>query len=359
MNRGRGLNEIKEQIERERQLAYDIHVPTPLLNSYYDESSNMVIHVDSPEVKENDFKVTNIAHGQLADKLSIPRTYYNRMAANNPNLLLDNINSWFVKQPETRFMRTLGKSMRAFLSNAYKPIDNFLIGDFIIPFLESIEGLEVKSSELTDTRLYIQAVSTRLTDEVAVGDEVQAGIVISNSEIGMGRLKVEFFMYFLKCLNGMIGNELVSKTHLGKRISADAEGLNEFTTDRTKRLEDEALMSGLRDLVDAALVNDLYFTKQMNKLRLANKNPITAPIARIIDVTRKHYGMTEGESEKVSEKLSLGGNFTRYGLSAAVTNLAGDLENYDRTVDLEKIGGNIIEMPYGTWKQWNGDEGVA
>lgn len=352
MNRGRNLNEIKAQIDRERNEGYDIHVPTQFLSGHYDPTNNLTIHIDSNDVKRNDFKVSQIAHGQLADKLGIPRTYYNRMMGNNPELLLNNINSWFVKQPEVRFMRTMGNNMRAFLSNAYKPIDNFLIGDFIIPFLEQIEGLEVKSAELTESRLYIQAVSTRLTDEVVVGDEVQAGIIISNSEIGMGRLKVEFFMYFLKCLNGMIGNELVSKTHLGRRYSADAN-FNEFTTDKTKRLEDEALMSGLRDLVDAALINKDYFSAQMSKLRVANGNPITATIARIIDVTRKHYNMTELEAEKVSEKLSLGGNFTQYGLSSAVTNLAGNLENYDRAIDLEKIGGNIIEMPMGTWAVWN------
>ena len=162
-------------------------------------------------------------------------------------------------------------------------------------------------------------------------------------------------MYFLKCLNGMIGNQLESKTHLGKRHSANAD-FNEFTSDKTKRLEDEALISGITDLVGAALLNRDYFDKQMNKLRLANGNPITAPIARIIDVTKTHYSLTKTETDKISQKLSLSGNFSQYGLSAAVTNLASDVENYDRAIDLEKIGGNIIEMPQGTWRQWNSED---
>ena len=42
--------------------------------------------------------------------------------------------------------------------------------------------------------------------EVKQGDTVQAGIIISNSEVGLGSLSLRTFLYRLVCLNGMILN---------------------------------------------------------------------------------------------------------------------------------------------------------
>lgn len=52
------------------------------------------------------------------------------------------------------------------------------------------EGIRIVSTELTDSRMYIKAINERLELEVKRGDVVQAGIAISNSEVGLGALKV-------------------------------------------------------------------------------------------------------------------------------------------------------------------------
>jgi hypothetical protein len=43
----------------------------------------------------------------------------------------------------------------------------------------------VVSAEITEHRFYLKAVTDRVAGEVKPGDVVQAGLVISNSEIGL------------------------------------------------------------------------------------------------------------------------------------------------------------------------------
>ena len=50
---------------------------------------------------------------------------------------------------------------------------------------------------------YIKVVNPRLTAEVVPGDIVQAGIIISNSETGLGAVCIQPLIYRLVCSNGV------------------------------------------------------------------------------------------------------------------------------------------------------------
>ncbi len=53
--------------------------------------------------------------------------------------------------------------------------------------------------------------------EVEVGDVVIAGFVISNSEVGLGSLRVEPLVFRFVCKNGMICKDYAQKRyHVGK-----------------------------------------------------------------------------------------------------------------------------------------------
>ena len=45
------------------------------------------------------FGINNIAHGQIAEQAKIPKSYYDRMRAEAPHLLANNVNEWFTKYP--------------------------------------------------------------------------------------------------------------------------------------------------------------------------------------------------------------------------------------------------------------------
>jgi hypothetical protein len=74
-----------------------------------------------------------------------------------------------------------------------------------------------ESVELTETRMYLKCITSRLTYEMAPGDVVQAGVVISNSEVGQGTLSVQPLLYRLVCRNGLIAaDRSLRKTHVGR-----------------------------------------------------------------------------------------------------------------------------------------------
>jgi hypothetical protein len=55
------------------------------------------------------------------------------------------------------------------------------------------------SCDVTESRFYLKAVTDRVQGEVKQGDAIQAGLVVSNSEVGQGSLRVEALDSRLVC----------------------------------------------------------------------------------------------------------------------------------------------------------------
>ncbi|MGB3547471.1 MAG: hypothetical protein WBA17_10880, partial [Saprospiraceae bacterium] len=116
------------------------------------------------------FDITPHAHRQIGDRIGIPAKYYERMRTDAPELLRDNVNHWFQSQPEQRMIRTLGSDARAFLSRRYRRLDNFDLADAVLPTLLQMDGAQVVSCELTETRMYLKVVTAKIQADVKVGD---------------------------------------------------------------------------------------------------------------------------------------------------------------------------------------------
>src|SRR5579883_2603357 len=204
-----------------------------------------------------EFTVTDHTHSQLAEKLAIPIGYYNRMRTEAPDLLAANVNHWFQKQPEKRHMvRTRSGNARAFLSDRYSRIDHEEIADAVLPILIGEEDLEITSCELTENRMYIKVVTPKITGEVKVGDEVQSGLVISNSEIGLGAVSVRPMVYRLVCKNGMISGSdrdgALHAAHIGAQATK-SETVYQMLSDETLRQDDKVILMKVRDVTKAML----------------------------------------------------------------------------------------------------------
>ena len=146
--------------------------------------------------------VGEIAHRQIGSALGIPAKYYDKMRAENPELLAQNVNSWFTMTPQKRMVRTLDGNARAFLSERYRRIDNAEIAEAVLPILAEMPDVRIESCEITESKMYLKAVNPRLTAEVVPGDIVQSGILITNSEVGMGSMSIQPLVYRLVCTNG-------------------------------------------------------------------------------------------------------------------------------------------------------------
>ncbi len=113
------LVSLVEELERQRN-SLDLIINSSTLKAVPDSDE---IRLAIPEYGE--FPLTDWAHGQLADKLGIPRRCYERTCeAGKCELLAENINAWLPIR-ERRLMRILDGRMRAFLSDRYRIMGNY------------------------------------------------------------------------------------------------------------------------------------------------------------------------------------------------------------------------------------------
>jgi hypothetical protein len=282
--------------------------------------------------------------------LGIPAKFYDRLRDEVPYLLSTNVNTLLGRESQKRHMvRTLDGTARAFLSDRYRRIDNYEIAQTVLPLIGEMTDARVESCEVTDNRMYLKVVNPRLTADVVPGDTVQAGIVISNSEVGIGAVNVQPLVYRLVCSNGMVVNDLGKrKYHIGR----ENEESWELFSDATIQADDTAFMLKLADIVRTA-VDAAKFGVIVDKLREAVTAKITAPVADVVELTGRQYGFNKTENDGILQHLILGGDLSLWGLSNAVTRAAADIDSYDRATALEGAGWQIVTMPKNLWREVN------
>ena len=238
------------------------------------------------------YLVNEVAHQQIASRLNIPYRYYQKMQKEYPELLDQNVNGWFTHNPERRMLRTLDGRVRAFLSNRYRRLDNLELCAAILPIINEMKSASIESCEVTESHMYLKVINKKLKAEVAVNDVVQAGFVVSNSEIGLGSLKVEPLVYRLVCKNGLICKDLT-----------------------------------------------------VNKMREALHIPLKHDPVQEVELLADTYQLTQGERGDILRELFMGHDLSRYGMVNAVTAASKLAQSYDRATELERIGGDILASP--------------
>jgi hypothetical protein len=291
----------------------------------------------------------DVAHRQIATRLEIPGRYYDRMRSEAPELLARNVNNWLHTQPETRLLRVLDGQMRAFLSDRYQRIENEEIARIVLPILLEQQGVQIVSSSITETRMYIKAVFTKVQGEVAKGDVVQAGVTISNSEVGLGAVKIEPLVYRLVCLNGMtIPDAKYTARHVGGRI-LETENVRDMLTDETLKADDKAILLKVRDVVKASF-NEVRFARQIDTMREATGQRIEGNPVEAVKLLAKRQQLNEFEETSILRNLIEGADLSRWGLVNAVTATAkADELTYDRATEFEALGGVLLTMPANDW----------
>jgi hypothetical protein len=222
----------------------------------------------------------------------------------------------------------------------------------VLPIISTMEGASVESCELTDKRMYLKVVNPRIETEVAKGDIVQSGILISNSETGIGAVSVMPLVYRLVCKNGMIANTAGKrKNHVGRTN----EGEDNFEIYRSETIiaEDKALVMKLQDIVRAT-ADMVQFERIVSSMKISKDAKITSPdVPAVVQLAAKSYGLFERESQSVLDHLIRGGELSLYGLANAVTRHAQDVESYDRSTELEMTAWAMMNMGRSDWTKLN------
>lgn len=346
MRRGLSLTELAAKIEAQRELKADFVAPASTLSMEIQSDGRAAIA--APDV--GTFPILPIAHNQIGTKTGIPARYYDRMLADAPDLLASNVNRWLSVDPDRRMMRTLGGDLRAFLSDRYARVENEEIAEVVLPVLLETPGIQVVASEITERRMYLLATTDRVQGEVRKGDVVQAGVLISNSEVGLGAVQIRPMIYRLVCLNGMVlPDAKLTARHVGRRIG-EGEDLNAIFSDEARQADDRALLLKVRDVVRHSL-DEATFTGNVERYAGMQERAITGDPAKSVEVLAKKVGATDKERGGILRALIEGGDLSAFGLMNAVNYQAHGAESFDRAVEFEMLSGQLLDLPKRDWTE--------
>ena len=356
MKQGKTLTNLAAELERQHNSKRDFITDTRELE--------LIPRLQEGETSERlrlnkngdtlNFIPTKHTHRQLGSYLNIPAKYYDRMRAEAPALLANNVNYWLREKPSERMLRTLDGKARAFLSRRYRRLDHFDLLHAVMPVLSELKddrgkGLDVISCDVTETKLYLKCVFPRIEAEVKKGDPVQSGIVISNSEIGQGALTVTPLIYRLICSNGMIAPDHGQRKYHVGRVNTGEEKTYELFTDETLEADDKAFWLKTRDIVRAA-ATPATFEKIVTVLQLSTGEHIDQPIKAVEELSNQ-LSFNQTETESILKHFMQDADFSRWGLANAVTRTAEDVSDYDRASELEEAGWKTLTLGTNEWQK--------
>lgn len=343
MKTGRSIEELGQELVRQRKARKDIVTDTRNLAMHTGNNGSQ-IQLFRKNGKKNTietFDVSRLAHQQIASRLNIPFRYYMKMMEEMPSLLDTNVNTWLMRTPEKRMLRTLDGNLRAFLSDRYRRLDNLEFCQSILPIINQMAGAEIKSCEVTPDHMYLKVINHTLRSEVTPGDIVEAGFVVSNSEVGFGSVSVAPLIYRLVCTNGLIVPDYGKKKyHAGRQIASGNEAY-ELYSDATLEADDKAFFMKVGDIVKTA-VDETKFSLIVDKMKESANIPLEKDPAEEIKDLGDRFAINEDEQKEILREFFIAGNNTKYGLINAVTAASRNLDEYERATALEAIGGSML-----------------
>jgi len=346
------IEDLMTEVVRQHDRKHDVLADTRSMSIDQIDTNRLV--VDASHGLE-EFVLTDYALGQMSTDIGIPKRYFDRMRADAPDLFRTNVHHWLGAEPNRRMIRGLRSETspdgvdtvgRAWLSDRYRRLDNIEIARKLLPEFENLgTPVEFHNAAITDSKFYLRAVFPRIQGDVKVGDTVQWGVQIRNSEVGAGTFAIENFLLRLVCLNGMVVTKVTSSRHVGRRI----EDLG-VLSDEALRADDKAFWLAARDLLRASLSETAFEAVIASLKETTEGAEITRPLAAT-ERLAKTLELTEAEREDVLAKLTLGGDMSRWGALNAVTAAAKQTDTFDRQVEMEEMGWSLASMSEREWER--------
>jgi hypothetical protein len=337
MMQGKTLTDLTTEVTRQANSRRDFVSRL----SAFDFTPNQTILLQG----QGEFGINDIAHDQIAAHAQVPRQHYDRLRQIDPELWACEMTvlTRHNQPQQKRLIRTLDNKARAYLSDRYRCIDNIDLMEQLLPALMDRKDLRFASAEVTERNLYIKVVSDELQGEVKAGDVVRMGLLIKNSEVGLGSVMVAPFSERLICTNGATHTEMGQrKAHLGRSLEGD-ESFQVFT-DETRKADDRAFFLKIRDVISSTLSGNTLKIL-LEDMRASAAEKIEADPVKLIDHVGYNNGFTDAERGAALKHLIAGADLSRWGLANAVTRLAQDSATYDRASELEALGGSLMSKP--------------
>lgn len=351
MKQGKTLVELATEIERQAQNKQDYVVKSQVLRMH--SASEGVSRLTLGDEVYGEYVVNDLAHKQIGQHIGIPATYYAKLRTEFPILLDSNVNTLLLASSETerRMVRTIDGTARAFLSDRYRRLDNFDLLEAVLPTLMETPGLEIASCDVTEQKLYLKVTTARIQAEVKPGDVVQAGLLVSNSEVGLGAVSVQPYSVRLVCLNGAVHNDFgTRRNHVGRLVADTGDEAYRLFAEETLMADDKAFYLKVRDIVRGAL-SETVFRRIVGQMREAAGARLDGDPVQAVEVLSKKHALNGDEQKGILRHLIEGADLSLWGMSNAITRQSQDVESYDRATELEALGGSIITLARSEYRE--------
>jgi len=281
------------------------------------------------------FRIRPWAHRQISEKTKIPWKYYERMLVDKPYLLATNVNEWWMTQPK-RMIRTLDGEVRAVVSSRFKALDNV---DLFYNAAREMEAAnaQITRADLSETRFYLRAIVPDVRRAIDAGDEICGGVMFSNSEVGAGALRISSFVTRLACKNGMIGNTVWDRVHLGSQMR-----VGRYVSRETVDAQARAIWLEARDYIryafDARSLDDF-----VDKFKHAKQVDIEESRVDLAQGSWQNMKVSESEKSSILDNLLRGTDgYTQFGMVNGITATARDTLDADRRAELERMAFEVL-----------------
>jgi hypothetical protein len=308
------------------------------------------------------YDIAENAHQQIAGRLEIPWKYYNRLLADHPDMVMDQVNKLFEREPAMRLLRILDGRVRAFLSDRYLRLDNAEVLEHALPqIVKGDFATTMLATHVDDQSMHIKCLFTgdelAHTITTARGQDrvMRPGFRISNSETGQGKFRIEAFFYDSYCKNGCVwGSKDVfsfERSHLGSRLIEGADFM--VVSPATVQAMNDLIKHQTHDAL-ATISNPERVAAMAEALRAAANTEACAHPMAAVDMAIKTLPLRETEREGILETFMRDGDYTQYGMAAAITEQANDPAKctVQRAYELENIGAQLLQLSAKKWNQF-------
>jgi hypothetical protein len=276
---------------------------------------------------------TDTGFSQFCNRFGMPTAYAKKCLSEDPRLFTDHMSHWLTKADDKNMLlRTYNvdghHKIRAVLSDRYGIMDNYAIARSISEDLSTFKAADIQGSGVTSDYFDLRFRFPEFKETVGklndgkTDDWVMPGVHVRNSETGLAKLIVSFYIDRLVCSNGMTRSTNASnftRRHIG-RMEIDVNERIHGVMDNWEQpyMEMvEAMRSSKEEKVDV----HQFFTN-----RLADK-------------------VSKAQGERIQKAWFEEPGETRHHLVQAITAAARDTKDWGERLEMENFASLMLTAP--------------
>lgn len=121
----------------------------------------------------------------------------------DPVLAVQRLQEALARHGRALLLRVVGGEVRAVLGSGYGPVDNATIGAELVRAAERLGASLCVRGFGSGLRTLVRLTMPSAPRSVRIGDVVERGVDVANSEVGLGALRIVPVVHRLACSNGM------------------------------------------------------------------------------------------------------------------------------------------------------------